>query len=267
MTPETVPEPWDGARNLADLGGLPLVDGTATRRGVAWRSAAPEWLTEDGWRAARAAGITRVVDLRNDIERGRRAEHPVVAADAMSGIEVVHAPTEDPDDAAFLAECGPWLDHPRSWAPNLARYPEKLAHVFDAVADADGAVLIRCVGGRDRTGMVCSMLLSLAGATPRAIADSYERGFRGAAEHDGHGMAYDADAGEWVHAQPDRTRSAGDLDLAVADRIPVLLEWVRTTDVADYLLGAGVPASRLERVRERIAHRAPGSRSRRRPRV
>lgn len=236
---------WDGARNLADLGGLPLLDGGRTRAGVVWCSAAPEWLTPDGWRAARAAGLTRVVDLRNDRERERRAEHPIVDASDLAGIEVVHAPTEDPTDPEFLAECGPWLDHPKSWAPNLTRYPAKFARVFTAIAEAEGAVLVHCAGGRDRTGMVCSVLLNLAGATPEAIAGNYERGFRGAAEHRGHGMAYNSASGQWVVGPSGPALSDAELDERISARRPALLDWVRTFDAASYLDSIGVESSRL----------------------
>lgn len=107
-----------------------------------WRSAATEWMTTAGWRAARTAGLARIVDLRNEVERGREPQHPVVGASTASAVEVVHAPTEDPDDAGFLAECGAWLDHPRSWEPNAQRYPDKLARVFIAIADSPGPVLV-----------------------------------------------------------------------------------------------------------------------------
>ena len=126
---------WDGARNLADLGGLPFTAGGRTAHGRVFRSAATESMTDQGWADARAAGLATVVDLRNQRERGRGA---------AAGIAVVHAPTEDPDDAEFLSECGPWLDHPRSWAANLRLYPDKLARVFTAIAESGGPVLIHC---------------------------------------------------------------------------------------------------------------------------
>ena len=238
---------WDGARNAADLGGLPLVEGGTTAAGRVWRSAAPEWMTAQGWRAARAAGLACVVDLRNEAERGRGPDHPEVDDDAISGVHVVAAPTEDPDDPDFLAECGPWLDHPRSWRPNMRRYPDKLAHVFRAIADASGPVLVHCAGGRDRTGLVCSMLLALAGVEPDAIAASYDHGFRGAGAHRGHGLAYDPSTGQWAAADEDAW-TEDELDEALADRIPVLREWLDRTDVASYLLDAGLDRTDVERL-------------------
>jgi hypothetical protein len=230
---------WEGARNLIDLGGLPLHQRGTTASGRVWRSAAPESITADGWAAATAVGLRTVVDLRNAVERQQLRE--------PRGIRVVHAPTEDPDDPGFLEECGPWLDHPRSWGPTMRRYPQKFARVFVAIADADGGVLIHCAGGRDRTGLVASMLLALTGVEEEAVADHYEHGFRSAGEHPGHGLGYDPVARRWALA-PDRDWRPHELDAALADRRPVLLAWLRETDIAGYLADAGVDAARLDRL-------------------
>lgn len=240
---------WEGVRNAADLGGLPLVDGGVTAFGRVWRSAATEWMTERGWAEARADGLATVVDLRNGRERGRRRHHPVVNDTARGEVRLVRAPTEDPDDADFLEECGRWLDHPRSWTPNAHRYPEKIALAFGALAASDGPTLVHCAGGRDRTGMVCSMLLALTGVEHDAIADSYEDGFRGAGAHRGHGLAYDPSTAAWVEADDRAPWTARELDRAMADRIPVLLRWLADFDVESYLRDTGLDPETLDRLR------------------
>lgn len=211
---------WPGARNHFDLGGLPLTDGGETASGHVWRSAAPEWMTTAGWQAAHRAGLATIVDLRNSDERGRKPEHPDINPSTMDGIAVVHAPTEDPDDVEFMATCGPWLDHPRSWAPNTEMYPEKFARVFTAIADSPGPLLIHCAGGKDRTGLVSAMLLQLAGATREAIVEGYVAGQLG-----------------W------------DETFQVEDRVPVAHEFLQTFDTAAYLTAAGVDDARIEKLR------------------
>jgi protein-tyrosine phosphatase len=238
---------WDGARNLGDLGGLPLATGGRTKPGRVYRSAAPEWMTDKGWDDARAVGVATVIDLRNEMERGRTDIHPVLDTDAMAGITVVHAPTEDPEDENFLTECGPWLDHPRSWAPNLRFYPDKIARVFDSIAKAGPPLLIHCAGGRDRTGMIGSILLVLAGATHESIVANHEAGFRGAAQHRGHGWSLNADTGEWATSTAE-SWGEEELNAAVADRRPALTEWLGTFDAEAYLLGAGVDEPTLQRL-------------------
>lgn len=81
-----------------------------------------------------------------------------------------------------------------------------------------------------------------------AIASFYESGFRGAAGHRGHGLDYDPATGRWVPAE-DKVWGADELDAAIAERRPVLLEWLGTEDVERYLHDAGVDAARLDSLR------------------
>lgn len=233
---------WDGAFNLADLGGNGTRGGGTTVPGVFYRSGRPEWLTTEGWRQARGDGLTTIVDLRNAREMPRERHHPVIDDDAMSGITVHRLPTEDPDDEEFMRVCGPWLDHPRSYADNLAFYPENFARIFRAIASAEGAVLFHCSGGRDRTGMVAALLLRLADATPEAIANDYERGVRAAHEHV---RQYPEHSGEPV-------RSDAELELRIAERREALVTWIEGADVRGYLSAAGVAEDHLDALATRL---------------
>jgi protein-tyrosine phosphatase len=138
---------WPGGQNVRDLGGRALHAGGRTPFGKVFRSAAPEHLTDEGWAAAKAAGVRTVVDLRNaPTETQRLADHPVIRPESLHGLVFVPAPTDDPDDAEFLRVCGPLLDHPRCWADNARLAPDRIAAALRAVARADGAVLVHCAG-------------------------------------------------------------------------------------------------------------------------
>ncbi len=226
---------WPGGRNVRDLGGRALRAGGRTPFGKVFRSAASEHLTDEGWAAAKAAGVRTVVDLRNaPAETGRTGDHPVVRPASLHGLVFVLAPTEDPDDGEFLRVCGPWLDHPRSWADNARLAPDRIAAALRAVARADGAVIVHCAGGRDRTGMISAMLLHIAGATNEAIIEDYAAGWRGAAAYSGHGWVYDPDRESWQRQRHGPTEAA-ELEHQVADRVPALHEWIATFGGADFL--------------------------------
>ncbi len=238
---------WDGARNLRDLGGLPLAGGGRTRAGQVFRSAAPVRMTDRGWSQAAAAGLSRVVDLRNADEREDVTGHAGVGVD----VDVVHAPVEDPHDPAYLEEVGPWLDHPRGWGPTVRRFPGLVAAAVVAVAEAPGPVLLHCQGGRDRAGLVSALLLTAVGAEPGAVVEDYAGGFRGAAEHPGHGLAWDAASGSWV-TRTDPVPTPTELEDRVADRLPDARAYLIGTDVTAVLLAAGVPAASLAALRARL---------------
>lgn len=237
---------WPGARNLRDLGGRVLRDGGSTVFGRVFRSAASEHLTDEGWVAAKAAGVRTVVDLRNSPAETRRTpDHPVIRPESLEGLVFVSTPTEDPDDIEFLRVCGPWLDHPRSWSDNARLAATRIARVMRAMAGAQTAVLVHCAGGRDRTGMVCAMLLDLAGATEDAIVDDYADGWRGAGAYSGHGWVYDSHQQTWREChQP--AAEPEDLERQLAERVPVLRNWIKTFDTAAYVASIGLARHEID---------------------
>jgi len=240
---------WPGGRNVRDLGGRALTGGGVTASGRVFRSAAREHLTDEGWLAAKAAGVRTVVDLRNaPAETRRTPEYPVIRPESLDGLVFVPAPTEDPDDAEFLRVCGPWLDHPQSWADNARLAPTRVAAALRAIAGARGGVLVHCAGGRDRTGMICAMLLDLAGATEDAIVEDYADGWRGAATYAGHAWVYDTGQHMWrQHHKP--ASPPQEVQRKVADRVPALRNWTRTFDTAAYLASAGLDRHGIDALR------------------
>ena len=199
-------------------------------------------MTSDGWRAARAAGVTTVIDLRNPGENALEAEAPVVDADAMEGIRFVSCPTEDPGDPQFIETCGAWLDHPRSYPDNIRLYPEKFSTVFREIAKAGDAVLVHCAAGRDRTGMVMAMLLHLTGVTPGAIADDYVAAAN----------RFNAGLGVEPGLTAEKAHSAEVMEDRIASRRPALLGWLAVLDVRTYLREAGLSEAEIDSVRTRL---------------
>ncbi|XAS66697.1 tyrosine-protein phosphatase [Micrococcaceae bacterium Sec5.7] len=138
-----------------------------------------EWLTEAGRQQAYDDGVRTVIDLRNPGEVQRRDTDPQVDDEVLAGIDVVLAPTEDPDDPEFKAICVPYLNDPSCYADNARLFPEKLAAVFKAIAAAPGGVVIHCGAGRDRSGLIAAMLQDLAGDSDQDIAQGYQLAMRG----------------------------------------------------------------------------------------
>lgn len=241
---------WDGAFNLRDLGGLPLIGGGTTVQGRVYRSGRPETLTDAGWAALRSAGVRTIVDLRNEPERARRDADPVLSDDAAAGVSIVHAPTENPDDAEFMRVCGPWLDHPRSYADNTRMYPERFAAVFAALAAAEGGALFHCAGGRDRTGMVAAMLLTLAEVEREAILLDYAAGFREASRRHSRDLPAMPNPSKGGYVEP--KFSDDEIEERIADRVASLDAWLSGLDVRAYLQDAGMTASDIDALARRL---------------
>ncbi len=158
----------DGLLNARDLGGLPLVDGGLTPSGVFFRSETVDVVTSTGWHQLRAAGVRTVVDLRQSGERARdvtaRPDWLVTVPVDLDGLE----------NREFWAACPDNGGSALYFLPHLAAMPERTGAVLTALAEApEGGVLFHCMGGRDRTGLISMVLLSLAGVEPEAIVDDY----------------------------------------------------------------------------------------------
>jgi protein-tyrosine phosphatase len=161
---------WDGCYNGRDLGGFRTADGRETRWGAVVRSAAPYLLTRDGWSAVQEHGIRTIIDLRNDDEI-----QPDIAP-RPADLLVVRLSMDAAQDAAFWdrwatgGQCGT----PLYYRPFLDRFPHLVAGVLGAIAHArPGGVLVHCVQGRDRTGLVTLVLLALVGVAAQDIAADY----------------------------------------------------------------------------------------------
>ena len=178
MRPETRDLVWDGCLNVRDLGGLPTADGGETRRGAVVRADSVRLLSDDGWRALVDHGVRLVVDLRGDHER---EEDPP----AELPVEVVHVPFMEASDAEW-EESAEELEAVTTAAPDVAtstrdaylifleRFKGNVAAALRAVAHApEGGVVIHCVGGKDRTGLLTALLLHLAGVDEETIARDY----------------------------------------------------------------------------------------------
>jgi protein-tyrosine phosphatase len=182
---------WDGFHNARDFGGLPTRDGRLTRPGALIRSAGLFLVTAAGWQAAYDAGLRTVVDLRNDDEIRSGAEPGLTAlggsavltgfqpaAEPPAGIDRVEVPLDGVEDVEFWRYLnGAQLNGtPLYYTPFLRSKPDRCAAAVTAVARAaPGGVLFHCARGRDRTGLVALLLLSVLGVEPEVIAADYER--------------------------------------------------------------------------------------------
>ena len=175
----------EGAVNVRDLGGLPTSDGGATVPGRMLRSENLQELSPaDVARLVDEIGLTTVVDLRStnevtiegpaplDAVPGvRHAHHPVLrefldVSDTVKAALVTEAAAADreryPDDPM----CGHYLGY-------LETRPEEVTGALRSIATAPGAAIVHCAAGKDRTGVVVALALTVAGVEPDAVVADY----------------------------------------------------------------------------------------------
>lgn len=160
---------WEGCFNVRDLGGLPAAGGRVTRRGALVRGDSLDRLSPAGWRALEAHGVRTVVDLRTDGENRNGAARP-------PRIATVRVPLARIEDRAFRDRWGdrPVFSTPLVYEPFLDRFAASAAAAVAAIAHAEpGGVAFHCAGGRDRTGLIAGIVLTLVGVAPDDIVADY----------------------------------------------------------------------------------------------
>ena len=146
-------------------------DGGTLRRGAVIRSSSLHRLTDAGWEAVQSYGVRTLIDLRTHEQAAAKRQSP------PPEIETLVVPLEEDldDDPEFVrwGETG-LLGTPLYYGPFLRRWPDRCAAALAAVAAAPpGGVVIQCGRGRDRTGLIVTLLLRLVGVTANEIVADY----------------------------------------------------------------------------------------------
>ncbi|WP_197679158.1 tyrosine-protein phosphatase [Auraticoccus monumenti] len=179
----------DGLVNLRDLGGTPLEGGGEVRPGRLLRSDNLQDLSEADVAELRRRGLSDVIDLRTAYEVNATGDGPLkgdggVAHHHFSYFVEQHGEASSPESGDELPEDAlPWVgkrldveldDYFAStyWA-YLTDRPESVVGALRAVANAEGAALVHCAAGKDRTGTTVALALRLVGADRDAVVADY----------------------------------------------------------------------------------------------
>ena len=182
----------DGLANLRDVGGIPTADGQSIRPGRLLRSDNLQTLTEADLERLRELGLTDVIDLRSDYEVAAEGPGPLTARDEVA----IHQhslfrewqegvgedkPEERPE--VLPEEALPWVDLEPSvrldnelasiYLSYVLDRPDSIVTALREIAAAPGAALVHCAAGKDRTGTLVAIALTLAGADRSAVIDDY----------------------------------------------------------------------------------------------
>lgn len=167
--------PFARLHNFRDLGGYTTADGRTVRRSRLYRADSLGKLTPgtQDWDLFLTLGIRTVVDLRYPWEieaKGRVPQHPSLTYHNQS---IEHRPYDQAALPPSVAP-GPYL---------AARYAEvaedgtkEIRETLSLIAEAaesDTPLVFHCASGKDRTGLVAALVLSLLGVPDRTITEDF----------------------------------------------------------------------------------------------
>jgi len=148
-----------GAHNVRDLGGLVGLDGRRIRSGLVFRGDYPAFADHETADAVRALGLGTVVDLR----RGSETAAECVSWDDH-GVAYHRCPIVGGSKSSWHARYQSYLTHRPETVVSAVR------HVLDP---ASHPVLFHCAAGKDRTGVVAALVLSVLGVEDEQIVEDY----------------------------------------------------------------------------------------------
>ena len=173
----------DGAVNARDLGGRSVAGGGRIRPGRLLRSDNPVDLTDrDVRHLVDDLGLDTVVDLRTGFEVRGEGHGPLADEARVAVHHLSLFPEAGPGEAADTADVLPWQDPERERARASARRtylrylderPDSILAALRLLAHSDGATLVHCAAGKDRTGVVVALALAFLGVPREEIVADY----------------------------------------------------------------------------------------------
>ncbi|MER8105421.1 tyrosine-protein phosphatase [Kitasatospora sp. NPDC094016] len=234
---------FDRLHNFRDLGGHPAADGRSVRRGLLYRSDSLGKLTSPAdLDRLQALGVRTVIDLRYPWEIAAKGRVPDYEGLVYHNLSIEHRTY---DQAEIDPDVDPWRYLADRFAEVTEDGVEEIREALEVIAAAEEPVVFHCASGKDRTGLIAALVLTLLGVCEDDIAADFALTE----------LATPHLIAEWHAAHPGRTlrwpgygrAPEAVIRLALADLA------ARHGSVEDYATGAlGFSPARIAALRSRL---------------
>jgi protein-tyrosine phosphatase len=163
--------PFERLHNVRDLGGWRGLDDRPVRSGVLYRADSLAKLAGDDLERFRALGVRTVIDLRYPWEIEARGRVPESVDVQYYNFSIEH---RSYDQAVIDRDVDPWRFLADRYAEVASDGATELRGVLETIAGADdGALVFHCASGKDRTGIVAALVLSILGVSEADVATDF----------------------------------------------------------------------------------------------
>ncbi len=247
----------EGLDNFRDFGGMASAHGGHVRTGRLFRSAHLGAATPGDISALEQLGVRTIVDLRRPTERRSQPTRwtgftgRLVSSDLGDRTEGPHLEflrQGDLSDAGVEA----YLSGYYRQAPFESRHMALFAEAFTALDEDEGALLIHCTAGKDRTGLLVALVQrALAAGRESVTADFLETNAMMMTEPRRRRVA--ATLTPIVGGEPSEAVLRGFMGVS-ADHLDLAFAAMdaRGGGLKPYLASIGVDAPRLRRLRSKL---------------
>jgi len=170
---------FEAIENFRDFGGYATAGGAGLKPRLLFRSGNHAYATQADLERLGALAPAAIIDLRRTEERAREpSRRPPGFAGRVIENDIG---SEHPDWSVTLKGAGEitaeWffadaLGFYRRVAFE-ARHLDLYRRYFEALAEADGPIVVHCAAGKDRTGLICALTHHLAGVHRDDIVGDY----------------------------------------------------------------------------------------------
>ncbi|MFD7596780.1 tyrosine-protein phosphatase [Kitasatospora sp. NPDC059812] len=164
---------FERLHNFRDLGGHPAADGRSVRRGLLYRSDSLGKLTSPAdLDRLQALGVRTVIDLRYPWEIAAKGRVPDYEGLVYHNLSIEHRPY---DQAEIDPDVDPWRYLADRFAEVAEDGVEEIREALEVIAAAEEPVAFHCASGKDRTGLIAALVLTLLGVSEGDIAADFAR--------------------------------------------------------------------------------------------
>lgn len=171
---------FEAVENVRDYGDYATAAGRRLARGRLIRTAHHARATDSDLKRLGDLGVSVVVDLRHPDERVKQpSRRPERWAGTVIESDVCDGEREAPH-VTFLRTTDLTEESARAYMtsayrriPFEPRHLDLFSRYFHALAEADGAVVIHCAAGKDRTGILAALTHHVAGVSDADLMEDY----------------------------------------------------------------------------------------------
>lgn len=171
----------EGVRNFRDFGGYQGLEGRTVKRKQLYRSGNYAAIAETGLAQFAATSIKVVVDLRRGQERINSPSqlHSLPIETIFSSLGDGDGISLPPhlqyirDGDLSVKGCHDHMLSSYRRIPWESQHGETFLKTFEKLAEGHGPLVIHCAAGKDRTGILCGLILHILGVSQADIMHDY----------------------------------------------------------------------------------------------
>ncbi len=215
--------PLENIVNCRDLGGYPSVYG-CTEFGRFIRCGTVNKPTDDDIKALKELNVTTVIDLRGDFEFNNQPNDMERLTDNVNHVSLYELNVAEAKDMKLtITEVYEYI---------VENYKENVCEALKEIANApDGAILYHCFLGKDRTGILSMLLLTIAGVYEDDIVADYQLTYTYLEEYIRHNADSLWDTNEEMHYSLPQTMRA--LIAFIKSKYGSIINYIKAIGISD----------------------------------